>query len=148
MDIGTISLILMVTLIVLLAIGMPLGLASAALAVLVLVLKFEPTLLLNPLSFGDGILTSRPGTGPQTPPASILPSSTWKCPCGHLTRRADHHFGLLYTSWCAAACLGFALCHAYAVDAAKGHCMIYGHGLQRERKPPAGCVESSLPPPY
>ena len=64
MDIGTISLILMVTLIVLLAIGMPLGLASAALAVLVLVLKFEPTLLLNPLSFGDGMLTARPGTGP------------------------------------------------------------------------------------
>jgi TRAP-type mannitol/chloroaromatic compound transport system permease large subunit len=64
MDIGTISLILMVTLIVLLAIGMPLGLASAALAVLVLVLKFEPSLLSNPLSFGDGMLTSRPGTGP------------------------------------------------------------------------------------
>ncbi|MDT2075899.1 MAG: TRAP transporter large permease subunit [Planktomarina sp.] len=64
MDIGTISLILMVTLIVLLAIGMPLGLASASLAVLVLVMKFEPSLLLNPLSFGDGLLTSRPGTGP------------------------------------------------------------------------------------
>ncbi|WP_170363743.1 TRAP transporter large permease [Ruegeria arenilitoris] len=64
MDIGTISLILMVALIVLLAIGMPLGLASASLAVLVLVLKFEPTLLLNPFSFGDGILTGRPGTGP------------------------------------------------------------------------------------
>ncbi len=64
MDIGTISLILMVALIVLLAIGMPLGLASASLAVLVLVLKFEPTLLLNPFSFGDGVLTGRPGTGP------------------------------------------------------------------------------------
>ena len=64
MDIGTISLILMVALIVLLAIGMPLGLASASLAVLVLVLKFEPTLLLNPFSFGDGMLTGRPGTGP------------------------------------------------------------------------------------
>lgn len=63
MDIGTISLILMVSLITLLAIGMPLGLASAALAVLVLVMKFEPTLLLNPLSFGDGMLTGRPGTG-------------------------------------------------------------------------------------
>ena len=47
MDIGTISLILMVSLITLLAIGMPLGLASAALAVLVLVMKFEPTLLLT-----------------------------------------------------------------------------------------------------
>jgi TRAP-type mannitol/chloroaromatic compound transport system permease large subunit len=63
MDIGTISLILMVSLIILLAIGMPLGLASASLAVLVLVMKFEPSLLLNPLSFGDGMLTGRPGTG-------------------------------------------------------------------------------------
>ena len=64
MDIGTISLILMFSLIVLLAIGMPLGFASAVLAVLVLVLKFEPALFLNPLSFGDGMLTGRPGTGP------------------------------------------------------------------------------------
>lgn len=64
MDIGTISLILMLALIALLAIGMPLGLASASLAVLVLVMKFEPTLLSNPLTFGDGILTGRPGTGP------------------------------------------------------------------------------------
>ena len=64
MDIGTISLVLMLALIALLAIGMPLGFASASLAVLVLVMKFEPTLLLNPLTFGDGILTSRPGTGP------------------------------------------------------------------------------------
>ena len=63
MDIGTISLILMVSLIILLAIGMPLGLASASLAVLVLVMKFEPSLLLNPLSFGEGMLTGRPGTG-------------------------------------------------------------------------------------
>ncbi|MFK7836477.1 MAG: TRAP transporter large permease subunit [Sulfitobacter sp.] len=64
MDIGTISLVLMLALIALLAIGMPLGLASASLAVLVLVMKFEPALLLNPFSFGDGILTGRPGTGP------------------------------------------------------------------------------------
>ena len=64
MDIGTISLILMLALIVLLAIGMPLGFASASLAVLVLVMKFEPALLLNPFTFGDGILTGRPGTGP------------------------------------------------------------------------------------
>ncbi|MEM9580912.1 MAG: TRAP transporter large permease subunit, partial [Pseudomonadota bacterium] len=63
MDIGTISLVLMVALIALLAIGMPLGLASASLAVLVLVMKFEPMLLLNPMSFGDGMLTGRPGTG-------------------------------------------------------------------------------------
>ncbi|MCG6902150.1 MAG: TRAP transporter large permease subunit [Rhodobacter sp.] len=64
MDIGTISLVLMLALMVLLAIGMPLGMASAILAVLVLVMKFEPGLLLNPLSFGDGILTGRPGAGP------------------------------------------------------------------------------------
>ena len=64
MDIGTISLVLMLGLLVLLAIGMPLGLASAILAVLVLVMKFEPALLMDPLSFGDGILTGRPGSGP------------------------------------------------------------------------------------
>ncbi len=64
MDIGTISLILLVGLIALLAIGMPLGLASASLAVLVLVMKLEPALLSDPLSFGDGILTGRPGFGP------------------------------------------------------------------------------------
>jgi TRAP-type mannitol/chloroaromatic compound transport system permease large subunit len=64
MDIGTISLVLMLGLIILLAIGMPLGMASAVLAVLVLVMKFEPTLLLQPWTFGDGILTGRPGSGP------------------------------------------------------------------------------------
>ncbi len=63
MDIGTISLVLMLGLVVLLAIGMPLGMASAILAVLVLVMKFEPALLMNPLTFGDGILTGRPGAG-------------------------------------------------------------------------------------
>ena len=57
MDIGTISLVLMLGLILLLAIGMPLGFASAILAVLVLVMKFEPTLLWAPWTFGDGILT-------------------------------------------------------------------------------------------
>ncbi|WP_295311814.1 TRAP transporter large permease subunit [Roseobacter sp.] len=64
MDIGTISMVLMLGLVLLLAIGMPLGFASAILAVLVLVMKFEPALLMNPLSFGDGILTGRPGSGP------------------------------------------------------------------------------------
>jgi TRAP-type mannitol/chloroaromatic compound transport system permease large subunit len=64
MDPATISLVLILGLIFLLAIGMPLGFASAVLALLVMIMKFEPTLLLNPLSFGDGILTSRPGTGP------------------------------------------------------------------------------------
>ncbi len=64
MDIGTISLVLMLGLLVLLAIGMPLGLASAILAVLVLFMKFEPDTLFNPLLFGDGILTGRPGSGP------------------------------------------------------------------------------------
>ena len=64
LDIGTISLVLMLGLIVLLAIGMPLGMASAVLAVLVLVMRFEPSLLTNPFSFGDGMLTGRPGSGP------------------------------------------------------------------------------------
>lgn len=64
MDVGTISIILVFGLIFLLGIGMPLGFASAVLALVVMVLKFEPTLLLNPLSFGDGLLTGRPGTGP------------------------------------------------------------------------------------
>ena len=69
MDVGTISLVLMLGLILLLAIGMPLGFASAFMAVVVLVMKFEPALLLNPTLWGDGILTGRPGTGPL----NILP---------------------------------------------------------------------------
>ena len=64
MDIGTISWVLMLGLLALLAIGMPLGLASAVLSVLVLVMKFEPALLTQPWTFGEGILTGRPGTGP------------------------------------------------------------------------------------
>ena len=64
MDIGTISLVLMLGLVLLLAIGMPLGFASAILAVGVLVMKFEPQLLTAPWTFGDGILTGRPGSGP------------------------------------------------------------------------------------
>ena len=63
MDIGTISLVLLLGLMLLLAIGMPLGMASAILAVLVLVLKFEPMLLLDPTTFGDGLLTRKFGTG-------------------------------------------------------------------------------------
>ena len=64
MDIGTISLVLLLGLMLLLAIGMPLGMASAILAVLVLVLKFEPMLLLDRTTFGDGLLTRKFGTGP------------------------------------------------------------------------------------
>ena len=64
MDIGIISLVLVFGLIFLLAIGMPLGFASAVLALVVMILKFEPSILYNPLSFGDGLLTGRPGTGP------------------------------------------------------------------------------------
>ena len=63
MDVGTISIVLVVGLVILLGIGMPLGFASAVLAALVLVMKFEPTLLWDPLSFGTGMLTSNPGTG-------------------------------------------------------------------------------------
>ena len=63
MDVGTISVVLVLGLIILLGIGMPLGFASAVLAVIVLIMKFEPMLLLDPMTFGDGMLTSRPGTG-------------------------------------------------------------------------------------
>ena len=64
MDVGTISIVLVLGLVVLLAIGMPLGIASAVLALLVMIMKFEPTLLTDPLTFGEGLLTGRPGTGP------------------------------------------------------------------------------------
>ena len=64
MDVGTISLVLVFGLIFLLAIGMPLGFASAALALIVMIMKFEPGLLTDPLSFGAGLLTGNPGTGP------------------------------------------------------------------------------------
>lgn len=64
MDVGTISIVLVLGLIFLLAIGMPLGFASAVLALLVMVMKFEPTLLTDPFSFGEGLLTRSPGTGP------------------------------------------------------------------------------------
>ncbi|MGB3406815.1 MAG: TRAP transporter large permease subunit [Jannaschia sp.] len=64
MDVGTISLVLLIGLMLLLAIGMPLGMASAILAVLVLVMKFEPNLLTAPWEFGEGILTGRFGSGP------------------------------------------------------------------------------------
>lgn len=63
MDVGTISIVLVFGLIFLLAIGMPLGFASAVLALVVLVMKFEPSLLTDPLSFGTGMLTGNPGTG-------------------------------------------------------------------------------------
>ena len=88
MDVGSISIVVVSGLIFLLAIGMPLGLASAVLAALVLVLKFEPELLVAPFdpnvawgfgpppsaipeignSFwtmgdGGGLLTKNPGTG-------------------------------------------------------------------------------------
>lgn len=54
MDIGTISLILLCGMLLLLAIGMPLGFASGFLAVVVLFLKFGPDLLLR--EFGTGPL--------------------------------------------------------------------------------------------
>ncbi len=63
MDVGTISIVLVLGLIFLLGIGMPLGFASAVLALVVMILKFEPNLLTNPFSFGEGMLTGQPGTG-------------------------------------------------------------------------------------
>ncbi len=64
MDIGTISIVLVLGLLFFLAVGMPLGLASAALAAVIMIMKFEPNLLTDPMSFGEGLLTGRPGTGP------------------------------------------------------------------------------------
>lgn len=64
MDISVISIVLVLGLLFALAIGMPLGLASAVLALVVMIMKFEPTLLTDPMSFGGGLLTGRPGTGP------------------------------------------------------------------------------------
>lgn len=73
MDIGTISIVLVLGLVFLLAIGMPLGLASAVLALVVMILKFEPTFLTQPHCYlwaeceGEripGMLMGRPGTGP------------------------------------------------------------------------------------
>lgn len=55
MDIGSISLILLVGLLFLLAVGMPLGFASGFLAVVVMVLKFGPDLLFS--EFGRGPLS-------------------------------------------------------------------------------------------
>jgi len=74
MDIGTISLILLIGMLILLAIGMPLGFASGFLAVVVMVLKFEPTLLTDPFVYGadfdswtmgEGTLTRKFGSGPM-----------------------------------------------------------------------------------
>ncbi len=74
MDIGTISLVLFLGMLILLAIGMPLGFASGFLAVVVMVLKFEPTLLTDPFvhgfnieawQFGEGVLSRRFGSGPM-----------------------------------------------------------------------------------
>lgn len=73
MDIATISTILLVAMLVLLAIGMPLGFASGFLAVLVMVLRFEPTLVTDPFvhgfdfsawTAGSGVLTRTFGGGP------------------------------------------------------------------------------------
>lgn len=54
MDIGTISLVLLLGMLFLLAIGMPLGFASGFLAVTVMVMKFGPDLLFS--NFGTGPL--------------------------------------------------------------------------------------------
>jgi tripartite ATP-independent transporter DctM subunit len=54
MDVGTISVVLLIGMLVLLAIGMPLGFASGFLAVLVLLMKFGPDFLFG--SFGSGPL--------------------------------------------------------------------------------------------
>ena len=71
MDPATISTVLILGLIVLLAIGMPLGFASAFLALVVMIMKFEPTMFTDTSCYlwteCEGLrttLTGRPGTGP------------------------------------------------------------------------------------
>ncbi len=73
MDIASISVVLLIGMLVLLGIGMPLGFASGFLATLVLVLKFEPTLITDPFvhgfhlaewKAGEGTLTRTFGSGP------------------------------------------------------------------------------------
>ena len=73
MDIASISIVLLIGMLVLLGIGMPLGFASGFLATLVLVLKFEPTLITDPFvhgfhlaewKAGEGTLTRTFGSGP------------------------------------------------------------------------------------
>ena len=54
MDLGTLSALLLIGLFVLLALGMPLGFASATLAGAVLIMKFGPELLFR--DFGRGPL--------------------------------------------------------------------------------------------
>ncbi len=61
MDIGTISLVLLLAMFALLAIGMPLGFASAFLAVATLAMKFGPDVLFGDVLAGD---FSRFGRGP------------------------------------------------------------------------------------
>ncbi|MCH2077265.1 MAG: TRAP transporter large permease subunit [Rhodobacteraceae bacterium] len=72
-EISTISIVVVVGLIALLAIGMPLGLASAVLALVVLIMKFEPAIFAHPNCYlwsdcdwtgVKTLLTARPGTGP------------------------------------------------------------------------------------
>lgn len=73
MDISTISLILLIGMLALLAIGMPLGFASGFLASVVVILKFEPTLVTDPFvhgfdfsawKVGEGLVSRTFGAGP------------------------------------------------------------------------------------
>lgn len=73
MDISTISVILLIGMLALLAIGMPLGFASGFLAVVVVILKFEPTLVTDPFvhgldfsawKMGEGLVSRTFGAGP------------------------------------------------------------------------------------
>ncbi len=89
MDIGTISLILLLGMLFLLAIGMPLGFASGFLAVVVLVLRFEPTLITDPFvhgfafdqwKAGSGTLSRTFGSGPLNILAHWPVGKTWLVP--------------------------------------------------------------------
>ena len=63
-DIATLSLLLLLGMFILLALGMPLGFASAFLAVAVLMMKFGPELLFR--NFGKGPMSVRFTAVPRT----------------------------------------------------------------------------------
>ena len=95
MDIGLISIVLVLGLVFLLAIGMPLGFASAILAVVVMVMKFEPNLLLDP--DWEPHVPKRKSGGPGIfRPTWQMPPRCHRAPAALTARRdrAVHIFGL------------------------------------------------------
>ena len=72
MDIGSITIVLILGLLFLIAIGKPLGLASAVVALVVMILKFEPTLLTFPFEYVGSLFTA-----PEAPDKWFYPGTQW-----------------------------------------------------------------------